>query len=325
MARLQPVSQAIDHQLSEKIGHPIPHQADAFSPKPGTRTMPTTALNESVEKVQDLSPPQRSRATSHATASLNQSPTQFEPVSKATEKALSRPDHRSLSNVSKSFHQLEVHVGNKRPANEEEIDGLLEDNVIDDDEEGEEEQEPKEMYGLKEAKAVYSDRKPPDFVIQRPCNGLARKMAFRPRKKRDQSLISGKLAFEFWNEDETRGFWTLTDDKGYKWIVKYFASSQEYRAWTGIESGYGDKGLAFSRKRGHGSEYRRIVGQSTVAGDSEESEHDQIETGKTFRKRNIDQIHPYSTEKTNYKRSKDGKKKKQNFKTQFTSYGNHVL
>jgi hypothetical protein len=280
--------------------------------------MPTTALNESVEQVQDLSPPQRSRATSHATASLKQSPKPFESVSKATEKAFSRPDHRSLSNVSKSFHQLEVHVGNKRPANKEDVDGSLEDNVIDDDEEGEEEQETEEIYGLKEAKAVYSHRKPPDFVIQRPGNGLARKVAFRPRKKRDQSLINGKLAFEFWNEDETRGFWTLTDDEGYKWIVKYFASSQEYRAWTGIESGYDDKGLAFSRKHGHGSEYRRIASQSTVSGDSEESDHDQIETGRSFRKRNIDQIHPYSTEKTNYKRSKDGKKK-QNFKRQYTS------
>lgn len=145
---------------------------------------------------------------------------------------------------------------------------------------------------------------------------MTREVLFRPRNKRYDSLMNGELVFEFWNQEKTRGFWTLTDDEGFRWIVKYFATGQKYRVFIGVEFGYDAKGLAFPMKRKQGSETQELTTQTTVVDDSEESDDDPLDTGRTFRKRNVDQIRPYHTEMTNYKRSKDGKEK-QDFKTEY--------
>ncbi|ERF71992.1 hypothetical protein EPUS_07462 [Endocarpon pusillum Z07020] len=173
-----------------------------------------------------------------------------------------------------------------------------------------------EIHGLSEAKAVYLDRKLPDFVVRKPSDSLKRKVLFRPRRKQHgDSLVSGELSFEYWDEEQKQGFWTLIDDEGFKWIVKYFFDCQAYRAWMGVDSGYDKNGLAFTIRRKQG--FQKLPSQSTVVGDSEESENETADTGRTFRKRNIDQVRPYSTELMNYKRSKDGKKTK-NFKREYT-------
>jgi hypothetical protein len=95
-----------------------------------------------------------------------------------------------------------------------------------------------EIHALGEAKAAYSGRKAPDFVIGQPSDCVTREVLFRPRNKRDDSLMNGEPMFEFWNQEQNRGFWTLTDDGGFGWIVKYFATGPEYRAIIGVESAY---------------------------------------------------------------------------------------
>lgn len=165
-----------------------------------------------------------------------------------------------------------------------------------------------EIHGLNEARAVYSDGKLPDFVIRQPGDSLTRQVVFRPCKGRDGALIDGKLRFEFWDEERKQGFWTLTDDEGFDWIVKYFAKGNEYRAWLGAEIGYDRSGLAFVRKRPHGGDAQNVASQSPVSEYNDESAGGQLNTGRTFRKRTIDQIHPYSTERSNYMRSKSGTK-----------------
>ncbi len=184
------------------------------------------------------------------------------------------------------------------------------------EEENVENENDEEIHGLSEAKAVFSDQKLPDFVIRKPTDSLKREVLFRPRKKQQEdSLVSGELSFEFWDKGQKHGFWSLTDDEGFKWIVRYFFDCQAYRAWMGVGSGYDGNGLAFSVRRKQGSQ--KLPSQSRVVGDTEESDNETVDTGRTFRKRNIDQVRPYSTELTNYKRSQDGKKQK-NFKREYT-------
>jgi len=192
-------------------------------------------------------------------------------------------------------------------ANEETIGSQVE-HELDDDE---------VIHGLTEAKAVFSDGKLPDFVIRKPGESLTRDVIFRSQKKQEDVLVDGELRFEFWDDEGKQGFWTLTDDEGFTWIVKYFLKGQQYRIWMGVNGGYHEN-IVFSTKRKSRPELEKLTSQGTVIGDSGESEDDMLGTGRRLRKRNIDQVRPYSTERTNYKRSKDGKQEK-NFKREYTS------
>lgn len=275
--------------------------------------MPTTEFGKSVEQRPDLSPFRVSHTVSPRSASHKGSPMLFASASETN-----RP---SSSQHSYSLTPL---VGNNVQSNEARAASISNaTGYANEDAESEVEHqmnEEEEIHGLSEAKALYLDRKLPDFVIRKPTDGLTREVTFRPRNKRDDLPVNGELVFEFWDEEQKQGFWTLTDDEGYKWIVKHFLNRQEYRAWLGVESGYDEQGLAFSVKRKQGAGPRKLASQSIVVGESEESEDDMLEIGRTFRKRNIEQIRPYSTEKTNYKRSKNGKNKK-NYKTEYIPHG----
>jgi hypothetical protein len=173
-----------------------------------------------------------------------------------------------------------------------------------------------EITALKEARREYRNREP-DFIIGKPRDGTTRKV---DGITRDGTLVDSELLFEYWDQDQTRGFWTYTDDDGDKFIVKFFGAGAEYRPWLGVKEGYHRVAMAFARKSGRSSVAPSVTGQSTivVGNDASDNENSEDEHRRTLRKRNIDQIHAYSTEKTNYKRSKYGRRKK-NFKKQYSS------
>lgn len=184
-----------------------------------------------------------------------------------------------------------------------------------DDDQGEsgtEMQDEADIIALKEAQREYGNRKEPDFVIGKPRDGLTRKV---DGVTRNGTFLKSELCFEYWDQDQTRGFWTYTDDDGDRFIVKFFGAGLEYRPWLGIEKGYHRNAMAFPWKNGRSRVPSTFTVQGTTAVKSEMSEMQtsEDEQGRALRKRNIDQIHPYTTDMMNYKRSKDGKKKK-NFK-----------
>jgi hypothetical protein len=258
--------------------------------------------------------PRESHVASESSSRHSYSPSFFASKSRAKETSTLRQpeDCRPPYDVDNDLQPISVRTidmsNTHDQAGDEDIEGQLE-HEVDDDE---------VIHGLTEAKAVFSDAKLPDFVIKKQGEILTRDVMFRPRNKREDVLVDGELIFEFWDDEQKLGFWTLTDDEGFTWIVKYFFQGQQYRIWMGIKAGYDGRSLVFSRKRKPRPEIEEIASQGTVVGDSEESEDDMLDTGRTFRKRNIDQVRPYSTERTNYKRSKDGMKKK-NFKREYTS------
>lgn len=314
-----PMTQTTSHRSTPLIfrsGHQNLNRAPSFSPIPTARTHSVTEPNEFIDEDRDIRLFTRPETTSHRNDIHAQSPIPFASLSKIAKTRSVENGPILAPKVSNTIQTLEVHIprfSNAVDSLVEEVgvhqieESVSEEELVEEEEEGEEEDY---IQGLREAKAVYSSRKQPDFVIGRPGDGLTRDVAFRPRNKRDDPLRDGELTFEFWNEEQTRGFWTLTDDKGFRWIVKFFPKGQEYRAWMGIAAGYDAKGLAFPRKRKHISEAQELETQNAVVGDSEGLEDDALRTARSFRKRNIDQVHPYHTEQTNYKRSKYGKKKK---------------
>ncbi|KAF7509292.1 hypothetical protein GJ744_008186 [Endocarpon pusillum] len=283
------------HRTANTISS-LPHAAGHRS------TPPSTGPRLSAQQEAALSSPEASQQGQlpPRTASQKQLPIPYEPTSK-TDRSSFLQQGRSPSPLLSDYSQSpEVRSAGIATYLEEE-------NLYNENDE--------EIHGLSEAKAIYSDRKLPDFVVRKPRDGLKRNVLFRPRRKQHgDSLVSGELSFEYWDEEQKRGFWTLIDDEGFKWIVKYFSDCQAYRAWMGVNSGYDKNGLAFTNRRKQG--FQKLPSQSTMVGDSE-SENETSDTGRTFRKRNIDQVRPYSTELMNYKRSKEGKKKK-NFKREYT-------
>lgn len=284
----------------------------------GTLPGPTTFFR------QDVSLLQKGRTVPRRSASHKQSPTPLPNVSQRIRSRSPRqrqsPPPRS-SNHSQTFDaRTESNLNATNYAHEEEVENQVESEVNEDEENEEEEveeeveEEGQDIYGLSEARATYLDRNLPPFVIGRPRDDLTRDVIFRPRDKNDNAMIDGKLIFKFWDEEQSHGLWTLTDDEGYKWIVKYFATGNGYRAWMGVHSGYDETCLAFPRKRKPALAVQNLVRQNTMVEDSGESEENSLDTGRIFRKRNVDQIHPYYADKTKYERSKDGKKHR-NFKT----------
>ena len=302
------------HQQTANTISPLPrasgHHSTPLSTRPRLSTQQVAVLSSpeasqqvrlTTEDGEPELPFRISHTASPRTTSQKQSPIPYVRTSKTDRSSFLRRRHSPsplLSDISQSPEVRSAGIATH----------LEEEDVYNENDE--------ETHGLSEAKAVYSDRKLPDFVVRKPSDGLTRKVLFRPRtKQHGDSLVSGELSFEYWDEEQKQGFWTLIDDEGFKWIVKYFFDCQAYRAWMGVDSGYDKNGLAFTIRRKQG--FQKLPSQSTVVGDSEESENGTADTGRTFRKRNIDQVRPYSTELMNYKRSKDGKKK-QNFKREYT-------
>jgi hypothetical protein len=293
-----------------KNRHPKRGEVSLSSPKTFSRNPPITALKEPIAEQSHLLTLSESQAASETNSSHSSSTILSASNSRAINSSSSRQPEgrRPPYDVDSELPVRTNDISNANDyANEEAIGSQVE-YEMDDDE---------VIHGLTEAKAVFSDGKLPDFVIRKPGENLTRDVMFRSQKKREDVLVDGELIFEFWDDEQKLGFWTLTDDEGFTWIVKYFLQGQQYRIWMGVGAGYHEN-IVFSTKRKSRPELEKPTSQGTVIVDSGESEDDMLGTARRLRKRNIDQVRPYSTERTNYKRSKDGMKEK-NFKREFTS------
>lgn len=271
-------------------------------------TSPARAIHESIEQRRETSLAQRVLTPSPHTANLKKA---SKPSKSASRGKPSQESH-STFRTSNYSQQPKVHtttISNiVRLGDGEDFDDQTDDEMV----------EEEEFHGLSEARHLFSGKDLPDFVLRRPTGGLTRNVVFRPRNQPDGDFLDGELVFEFWDKEKTRGFWTLRDDVGFGWIVKYSLQDRGYRAWMGVEFGFDQRCLAYPQGQKQSSETQRRASRSTVVEDSEESEVELIDNRRTFRKRNIDQVHPYTTEKSNYKRSRYGKRK-ENFKKEYTS------
>lgn len=188
------------------------------------------------------------------------------------------------------------------------------------------------IVGLMEARLGYGDTEP-DFVIGKPRDGMKRSVH---GKLREGTFVDTELVFNYWDQDQTRGFWTYTDDDDDIFIVKFFSAGSEYRPWLSLEDGYHDEALAVSRKAGRNVIASKKTGRNVIAskkaggindtanlnkphiapGSAVSDKSSEDEAPRNLRKRKIDQVRPYTTEKANYQRIKDGKQKK-NFKREY--------
>jgi hypothetical protein len=302
------------HQSTPSAGwrdrHSKHSELSFFSPTNSKRNAPTTAFTGAIAEESHVPTDSEPHACSESSSSHSSSTISSTPNSRAINPSASRqPEGRRPSyDVDGELPVRTNDISNTNDyVNEEALESQVEHEM----------DEEEVIHGLTEAKAVFSNGKLPEFVIRKPGGDLSRNVIFRSQNKQEDILVDGKLVFEFWDDERKLGFWTLTDDEGFAWIVKYFSQGQQYRIWMGAEAGYHEK-LVFSTKRRLRPELEKLAIQGDGIGDGGESEDDMVNTGRRLRKRNIDQLRPYSTERTNYKRSKDGMKEK-NFKQEYTS------
>ena len=167
---------------------------------------------------------------------------------------------------------------------------------------------------LSEAREHFSGTKKPDFVVSAPKHKT--KMVDMGKNQ------TAEITFTSWG-GQGCGFWTLENNWGEKFIVKFFAKGRCYRQWQGVDDGFAEDPIAWpenARKQQKPS----TTGHSASIADSEadsdgearldnknmSSDDDQDEgTRSGLRKKSWSQLYPYAADKETFAAVKQGKVK----------------
>lgn len=166
------------------------------------------------------------------------------------------------------------------------------------------------IHGLAEAQARYRYRRDlPDFVLShypRKRDGGMRRTVLIPNE--DQEPLEQDLVFAFWDENKVAGFWTIEDNDGDRYIVRYSNSHQAYLLWAGLQEGYKETPIAYIRSK---LSRDRLVGAKTdhftPVSDCADDEHAPRESNRYLRERTANQLLPYTMDRERQKQPTRGR------------------